>query len=99
MDNDQTRRRFVRWCLLSALHNAQAYGCYEEALLQIVQAIYPDATREETRQCLDYLAKRELITVDKQPNGRWRADIGRHGVDICEYEVTCEPGIARPPKL
>ena len=42
--------------------------------------------------------KRELVTLDKQPSGRWFAVLTRHGVDVAEYTVDCEPGIARPAK-
>jgi len=47
---------------------------------------------------MDYLHDRELIKLDKQPSGRWHAELSRFGVDVAEYTVSCEPGIARPAK-
>lgn len=59
---------------------------------------YPDATPLEVRRELDYLATRSLLKIEKSPAGPWRASLTRLGVDIAEYTVDCEPGIARPAK-
>ena len=67
-------------------------------MLSVAQSEYPDATALELRRELDYLHGRELVRVDKQPSGKWRAELTRHGVDVAEYTVDCEPGIARPAK-
>ena len=50
------------------------------------------------RRDLDYLADRRLIELVKQPSGAWFADLSRLGVDIVEYTIDCQPGIARPEK-
>ena len=47
---------------------------------------------------IDYLHDRQLVQVDKQPTGRWFAELTRIGVDLAEYTIPCEPGIARPAK-
>ena len=51
-----------------------------------------------TNETLAYLAERALIHLDKKPDGRWIADINRHGIDVVEYTVECDPGISRPRK-
>lgn len=99
MDEQKTRREFIRWCLLRALDNARTHGAVEETLLAIIQAMYADATRNEARRELEYLAGRDLIDLMKRPNGHWEAKISRFGTDIVEYTVDCDPGIGRPPKL
>jgi hypothetical protein len=63
-----------------------------------VQGEYGDATPLELRRELDYLSDRKLVELRKEPTGRWFADLTRYGVDICEYNIDCEPGIARPEK-
>ena len=63
-----------------------------------MRGIYPDATALELRQQLDYLKDRRLVELVKQPSGMWFADLNRLGVDIAEYTIDCEAGIARPPK-
>jgi hypothetical protein len=73
-------------------------GCHDSIALATVQGVYPDATELETRRELDYLADRELIDLDKMPDGRWIAKLNRAGVDLAEYTTDCEPGIARPEK-
>lgn len=98
IDQEKVRRESMRWLIILTLSNANPIGAYEELVLATVQAMYPDATALEVRRALDYLADRELVKLDKQPGGRWFADLTRFGTDIAEYTVDCDPGIARPSK-
>ncbi len=98
MDSAKIRREQIRWTLLLGLYNARPQGAYEQVLLAIIQAIYADSTQLEVRRELDYLEDRGLIEIKRYPDGRWWADLKRYGVDIVEYSVDCEPGIARPIK-
>lgn len=96
--NERIRREGMRWHLINTLNKARPYTTGEVFLLDVMRGIYPDATALELRQQLDYLADRKLIAVTKQPHGTWFADLTRLGVDVAEYTVNCEPGIARPEK-
>lgn len=99
IDATRLRREFIRWMLLLALNNARATGAISEhLLLLILQGEYADATPLELRSELDYLESRNLIGVTREPSGRWLADINRFGIDVVEYTVPVEPGIARPVK-
>lgn len=98
VDTAKVRREFMRWVILLTLQNARPYGTFEAVLLTTMHGVYPDATKEEIRLQLDYLESRKLIELDKKPDGRWWADLTRYGVDIVEYTIPCEPGIARPEK-
>lgn len=98
VDQAKVRRESMRWNILLTLNNARPIGAYEEPVLSTIQAIYPDATALELRRELDYLADRSLVELKKEPSGRWFADVTRYGVDIAEYTVDCQPGIARPVK-
>ena len=98
IDQARVRREALRWLILLTLNNARPIGAYEELVLSTIQAIYPDATALELRRELDYLADRSLVELKKEPSGRWFADVTRYGVDIAEYTVDCQPGIARPVK-
>jgi hypothetical protein len=63
----------------------------------VVDPIIRGVTELEIRNQLDYLAERKLIKIEKnQPV--WFAKINRDGIDIVEYTVMCDPGIARPAK-
>ena len=93
------RPRYLRWLVLLALNNARPEGAFESLVLAIAQTEYADCTKNELRRELDYLERRELITLRRPSDGGpWRADLTRHGVDVVEYTVECEPGIARPEK-
>ena len=98
LDQAKHRREFMRWVLMLALYNARPIGAWEELLLSVVQGVWPDATKHEVRLNLDYLLDRKLIELKKEPSGRWFGELNRYGVDMVEYNIDCEPGIARPEK-
>jgi len=99
LDFEKTRRETIRWNLLRALDYARPEGTNEHVLLGVIQGLYPDSTQREVRRELDYLADRRLVQVAGQHTGQWHAELARYGVDIVEYTVACESGIARPPKV
>lgn len=88
----------MRWVLMLALYNARPIGAWEELLLSVVQGVWSDASKNEVRLNLDYLLDRKLVELKKEPSGRWFGELNRYGVDIVEYVLPCEPGIARPEK-
>lgn len=95
------RRELLRWLILLTLNNARPIGANEGTILMVSRAEFPDATRLELRRELDYLSDRELVNIVKQPSqssAEWIAKLTRHGVDVAEYAVECEAGIARPEK-
>jgi hypothetical protein len=97
-DMAKIRRENIRWQILLTLNNARPNGCFESVILSVVQAEYPDATLLEIRKESDYLAERDLIEINKRPDGKWHGKLIRYGVDVVEYTVDVEPGIARPEK-
>lgn len=98
IDPDKVRRESLRWYLILALYNAQPEELCEEVIQTTMRSIYPDASPIEVRKQLDYLEGRELVKLRKEPSGRWWGDLTRHGIDMAEYTIECEPGIARPLK-
>lgn len=90
------RREQMRWFLLVAANVSRPVGMYTEAMLPIVQATYPDATHKEVRVHLDYLEERQLVKIQRDSLDRWYVELTREGVDVVEYTVPIEPGIARP---
>lgn len=98
MDQAKARREHLRWLILLTLNNARPIGAFEGPILSVAQSEYPDATALELRRELDYLDDRELVEISRKPDGRWFAELTRYGVDVAEYTVDCDPGIARPGK-
>lgn len=98
VDMAKVRRESIRWTILLTLNNGRPTYLYEEVVLAVVQAVYPDASALEVRRELNYLHDRKLASVVKEPGGRWRAELTHYGVDVAEYTVDCLPGIARPTK-
>lgn len=96
--NEKARREGMRWHLINTLNKARPYTSSEVFLLDVMRGIYPDTTQLELRQQLEYLQDRKLIDLTKQPSGMWFADLNRLGVDIAEYTIGCQAGIARPEK-
>ena len=98
VDHAKVRRESIRWMILLTLNNARPVGAYEELVLTTIQGVYLDATALEVRRELEYLGDRNLVKLTKEPSGRWFSELTRYGVDIAEYTIDCEPGIARPQK-
>jgi hypothetical protein len=92
---EKARREEMRWLILFALREAQEIGLSEHLIRVVMTDVMPDATELETRRALDYLAERTLVSIEKK-RAVWFAKINRHGIDIVEYTVPCDPGIARP---
>lgn len=90
------RRERMRWFLLRALDVARPEGSYLASLLDVVHTVYKDATELEIKRELDYLADRNLIKLEVDSTEQWYAQLDRYGVDVVEYAVPVEPGIARP---
>lgn len=98
-DLEKARRENLRWLILLALNSAQPIGASEQVVLSAIASIIPDLTQLDLRRNLDYLAERDLITIagrDTQP--AWFCKLSRYGIDVVEYTVPVESGIARPVK-
>lgn len=90
------RHERIRWFLLRALHVSRPDGAYLHPLLDVVRSVYHDATEQEIKRELTYLQDRHLVELKVDPTVTWYAKLCRHGVDLVEYTIDCEPGIARP---
>jgi len=88
----------MRWNIMRCLDHARPAGASEQIIVETMRVLYPDVTPLEVRRELSYLDERVLVEVEVEPIGYWRAQLTRHGVDVVEYTVDCQPGVARPPK-
>lgn len=96
---EKTRRETLRWRIIQSLNIGRPFGVSEDTLMQAVGGPDMPLTQHDLRRELDYLEARDLITISgrgMQPY--WDCKLTRHGVDLAEYEIACEPGIARPKK-
>ena len=94
----KARRENMRWLLLNALNNARPLGAMDVLVLTVVQAIYPDATANELHAQLAYLENKDLVDIERQPDGHWHSVLSSDGIDVVEYTIDCPAGIARPAK-
>lgn len=96
-DMDKARRETNRWLILQCLECARPVGAGEALLLTaLVDTV--NITQNELRRELDYLEERQLLETTGRDSPQWHAKLTRHGVDVVEYTVPIEPGIARPQK-
>ena len=98
IDAAKIRRESMRWYILLTLNSARPVGTSEAVIMSTIQGIVPDCTIRELRNELDYLKHRQLVEINSQQGPVWHADLTRCGIDVVEYTVECEPGIARPVK-
>jgi hypothetical protein len=92
------RREFSRWLILLTLNNSRPVGNSDSNILTVVKSEFQDFTLTEFRREIDYLAERQLVgvTLPVRSSDPWRCELTRLGVDVAEYTVPIEPGIARP---
>ncbi|QBP09840.1 hypothetical protein [Cupriavidus metallidurans] len=98
IDLEKARRETLRWRILVALNVSRPEPVDEGLLLSVLTDTKLQVSTRELRRELDYLAERELATLQGKDGPLWMAGLTRHGVDVVEYTVECQPGIARPPK-
>jgi hypothetical protein len=96
-DMEKAQRETKRWMILQCLYCSRPYGAGEALLLSALSDSV-QITQLELRTELDYLQERELATITGRDTPQWNAKLTRIGVDLVEYTIPCEPGIARPQK-
>jgi hypothetical protein len=97
MDLSKARCEELRWLILLALNAARPVGTSEVIIRRAIDPVVPGVTDYEIRRELDYLAARKLIELERD-RAVWFSKINRNGIDVVEYTVSCDPGIARPAK-
>lgn len=98
IDLEKHKRETARWLILLTLNSARPFGTNEQLILGVINDQKLQLTPLELRRELDYLKDRELVELRDTDEPVWHAELTRIGVDVCEYTVPCEPGIARPKK-
>lgn len=95
---EKDRREVLRWRILQATNISRPFPLAEDTLFQTVAGIDMPITEFDLRRELDYLEARKLLEIDGRGSPKWYARLTRYGVDVAEYTLDCEPGIARPVK-
>lgn len=98
IDLEKARREVLRWRILKTLDVGRPYPVGEDLLLSTISGDDMPVTPMELRRELEYLEDRKLIAVAGKCDPVWTAELNRYGVDLVEYTIDCEPGIARPKK-
>ncbi|HEU4601565.1 MAG TPA: cytoplasmic protein [Steroidobacteraceae bacterium] len=98
IDFEKAQREEARWRILRALDAGRPGAVSETILFRVLKDIKLPISPKGLRRELDYLRDRELITIVDEDGPTWSAELTRIGVDVVEYTVPCDAGIARPPK-
>jgi predicted ArsR family transcriptional regulator len=96
-DLEKAQRELNRWLILQCLNLSRPIGAGEGLLLQALTDTV-SITQQELRCELDYLEERKLVEIKGRQGPQWHMKLTRHGIDVVEYTVDVEPGIARPQK-
>lgn len=97
-DLEKVEREQARWLILETLNAARPVGTNEGLILMTIRALLPGFTQQGLRREMDYLHNRKLINISNQHTGVWFGELTRDGVDVVEYTVSVDPGIARPER-
>ena len=95
---EQYKREDARWHILRTIDAGRPNSVSEPLIGRVLHDIGYKMTPQELRRELDYLRDRKLITLQGEDSPTWLCDLTRYGVDIVEYTIQCEPGIARPAR-
>ena len=87
----------IRWDIIRTLRVGGHLGATERMIKDVLIAGYIEVSDHFIRDQITYLEKRKLIDVSRSEIEPWRLTLTRHGYDIADYQVDCEPGIHRPP--
>jgi hypothetical protein len=98
IDLERAQREESRWRVLRALDAGRPYPVSEQIVLRVIEDIKLPITASGLRRELDYLEERELIRIHDKESPVWSAELTRIGIDVVEYTVPCDAGIARPKK-
>lgn len=98
IDLIRAQREEARWRILKTLDAGRPGTLSESVVLRVLQDIRLPVTVSGLRRELDYLEERELVKIHDRHEPTWTAELTRLGVDLVEYTVPCDPGIARPKK-
>jgi hypothetical protein len=93
---EKATREAARWRVLWVLNSGRPAKLPENIILTCVTDANIPMTPTELRRELDYLRDRKLVEIYGEGTPTWSADLTRLGVDVVEYTVDCDPGIARP---
>jgi len=89
----------LRWSLLRTTHVGGYLGATETMCREVAAAEFLGVTRDDIRDQLDYLERRKLADVTRHEIDPWRVRLTRYGTDLVEYQVECDAGIRRPPRI
>jgi hypothetical protein len=98
IDLERAQREEARWRILRVLDIGRPRGMAETVIWRTLNDIELPITPPGVRRELHYLRDRGLITITGEDAETLVAALTGNGVDVVEYTVACQPGIARPPK-
>jgi hypothetical protein len=96
--NQEVRRRLIRWIVLDALNHGRPFPIAESIVLSVIRGLPMQCTALELRCELAYLEICGCLVLSRHEGAPWTAELTRAGIDIADYTVEVEPGIARPTR-
>ena len=90
--------RLKRSTILHALRAGGRLGATEARILTVLGERRLTFARSWMRDRLAHLEAHKPIEVERREADPWWAGLARRDLDITDYAVACETGIARPPK-
>jgi hypothetical protein len=98
IDIEQRQKEEARWRILRVLDAGRPIAVSEQIVWRVLNDIKIPFSLMAVRRELEYLCERDLITIEGEDSETWFGKLTRTGIDIVEYTIPCEPGIARPRK-
>jgi hypothetical protein len=96
IDIEQKRREEARWRILRILDAGRPMVVSEQIVWRVLTDIHIPFSINDVRREMTYLRDRALIAIEGEDTDIWYGKLTWHGIDVVEYTVPTEPGIARP---
>jgi hypothetical protein len=97
--NPQRETERVRWYILTTIEAGRPDPVREKLILHTLADSDLVVTAAIIRRELAYLEERVLVHITgRDTTDGWSATLTNTGVDLVEYTIPCNPGIARPPR-
>lgn len=98
LDIVQKRKEDARWRILRILDSGRPIAVSELIIWRVLTDVHIPFSLNDVRREMDYLQDRKLIVIEGVDSDIWFGKLTHDGIDVVEYTVPVEPGIARPRK-
>lgn len=90
------RRKNIRWVVLRLSDRSRPIPLSESLAQRALHDVSYVVSQGELRRIITYLEQKKLLQIERSKADSWSFTPTADGVDCCEYNADCPPGVGRP---